>query len=595
MTKTLSSSPPPSESLPPPTRVRYLVVLLATLAAVLLYLDRICLSFTERYITEDLGLSSDQAGLLLSAFFWAYAVGQVPSGWLGDRLGVRWVLALYILSWSAFTGLLGVAHSFLAVLAFRFGCGLAQAGAYPTSASLLSKWVPFSARAQASAVVATGGRVGGFLAPVLTAYLMVAFVPVNEGSLLRPDDLLNAAALCRNLCQADDSPAARLGAAIRARLPASTAALVQRAALADPKEPLAASEQSELVEGLNEVLKQPSLCPAVDPGEYPLSAEARWLAQVPEEQLTAQQIERRNRLLLEAAYPDQVRKVYGKGWRPVMLVYGLAGVVAALVFWLGVRDRPGLHPACNQGEVRLIESGQHPGSGLTPTRSASEGPPLPRVSDSGKSRSLPLLSLLRSGSLWLSSISQFATNLGWVFLITWFPRYLAEVHRVPVLERGWMASLPLLLGMAGMLAGGWVTDRLTRRVGLRWGRALPMGLTRFAGAAAFAACVLLHSPWSVTAALCVVAITTDLGVPAVWAFMQDVGGRHVGSVLGWGNMWGNVGAAVSPVLLNLAIDAKRWDVCFLGCAVAFLVAGIAALGIDATRPIVPVEGEGEGK
>src|SRR5262245_52866320 len=186
MTKPLSDPLPPSESLPPPTRVRYLVVFLATLAAVLLYLDRICLSFTERYITEDLGLSSNQAGWLLSAFFWAYAVGQVPSGWLGDRLGVRWILALYILGWSLFTGLMGVAHSFLAVLAFRFGCGLAQAGASPTSASLLSKWVPFSARALASSVVATGGRVGGFLAPVLTAYLLVAFVPVNEGSSLRP-------------------------------------------------------------------------------------------------------------------------------------------------------------------------------------------------------------------------------------------------------------------------------------------------------------------------------------------------------------------------------------------------------------------------
>src|SRR5262249_8170015 len=149
-------------------------------------------------------------------------------------------------------------------------------------------------------------------------------------------------------------------------------------------------------------------------------------------------------------------------------------VVVALVFWLGVRDRPELHPACNQREVALIEGGQLPGSG--------------KIQPVGGG--LPLVFLLRSRSLLLSSISQFATNLGWVFLITWLPRYLAEVHRVPVQERGWMASLPLLLGMAGMLAGGWLTDRLTREVGLRWGRALPMGLTRFAGAAAFAACLL---------------------------------------------------------------------------------------------------------
>jgi MFS family permease len=197
--------------------------------------------------------------------------------------------------------------------------------------------------------------------------------------------------------------------------------------------------------------------------------------------------------------------------------------------------------------------------------------------------------MLRSRGLWLSSLNQFGTNLGWGFLITWFPRYLVEAHAVPSLERGWLASMPILVGMAGMLAGGWATDRLTRRIGLRWGRALPMALTRFLGAAAFVACLLMESPGSVTAALCVVAVSTDLGVPAVWAFMQDVGGRHVGAVLGWGNMWGNLGAAVSPVLLNAVIGPGRWDACFLACAAAFLVSGVAALGIDARVPIVEHE------
>ena len=88
------------------------------------------------------------------------------------------------------------------------------------------------------------------------------------------------------------------------------------------------------------------------------------------------------------------------------------------------------------------------------------------------------------------------------------------------------------------------------------------------------------------AALCVVAVATDLGTASVWAFKQDVGGRHVGSVLGWGNMWGNLGAAVSPVALNWIIGPGRWEACFLACAAAFLVAGVAALGVDATVPIV---------
>src|ERR1700752_3375877 len=92
-----------------PTHVTYVVVLVTMLAAVLLYLDRFCLSFAETFIAEDLGLSRTQIGWLLSAFFWSYAVFQVPSGWLTDRLGGRLTLTLYVLAWSLFTGWTGLA------------------------------------------------------------------------------------------------------------------------------------------------------------------------------------------------------------------------------------------------------------------------------------------------------------------------------------------------------------------------------------------------------------------------------------------------------------------------------------------------------
>jgi MFS family permease len=153
-----------------------------------------------------------------------------------------------------------------------------------------------------------------------------------------------------------------------------------------------------------------------------------------------------------------------------------------------------------------------------------------------------------------------------------------------------MASIPILCGMGGMLGGGWVTDWLTRRLGLRWGRGVPMSATRFVAAAAFLACLVLDSPWAVTAALSVVAVAADLGTPAVWAVMQDIGGRHVGSVLGWGNMWGNVGAALSPIVLNRIIESS-WDEMFLACAAAFLVSGVAALGVDATVPVAPPDAD----
>src|SRR5438874_13507414 len=93
-----------------PSRIRYFVLALTTMVATLLYLDRICLSFAERYVKEDLGITNDQMGVVLSSFFWAYALGQLPAGWLADRFGARLMLALYVAVWSAFTGLLGFAY-----------------------------------------------------------------------------------------------------------------------------------------------------------------------------------------------------------------------------------------------------------------------------------------------------------------------------------------------------------------------------------------------------------------------------------------------------------------------------------------------------
>jgi hypothetical protein len=89
------------------TRIRYLIVAAATLMSFLLYLDRFCVSFAIDYIRQDLGMTQGQAKWFLSAFFWSYALGQVPAGWLSDRFGARIMLVIYILTWSFFTGLIG--------------------------------------------------------------------------------------------------------------------------------------------------------------------------------------------------------------------------------------------------------------------------------------------------------------------------------------------------------------------------------------------------------------------------------------------------------------------------------------------------------
>ena len=85
--------------------------------------------------------------------------------------------------------------------------------------------------------------------------------------------------------------------------------------------------------------------------------------------------------------------------------------------------------------------------------------------------------------------------------------------------------------------------------------------------------------------LAVSAFLIDFACPSIWAFNQDVGGRYVSAAAGWGNMWGNFGAALSPVLLAAVSRSFGWPAIFLACAAAFLLACGCGLLLNANRPL----------
>src|ERR1700710_127213 len=75
-----------------PTTVRYWVVVFAVILAIITYIDRVALSQAAPQISRDLGLSKTQMGWVFSAFITAYALFEIPSGYMGDRLGPRTIL-----------------------------------------------------------------------------------------------------------------------------------------------------------------------------------------------------------------------------------------------------------------------------------------------------------------------------------------------------------------------------------------------------------------------------------------------------------------------------------------------------------------------
>lgn len=159
-----------------PTSVRHQILATATLVAFLMYLDRICLAEIVKSASfqRSIPLSREETDFIKSSFFWAYALAQVPAGMLSDRFGARMLISLYIAVWSVFTLATGFASGFLTLMLVRFGCGLAEAGYYPASSGLMTRWAHVENRGMASSVIAWGGRVGGALAPALTSILIVA-------------------------------------------------------------------------------------------------------------------------------------------------------------------------------------------------------------------------------------------------------------------------------------------------------------------------------------------------------------------------------------------------------------------------------------
>lgn len=167
-----------------PTHARYRVLAWLCSLSMITYIDRVCIMQVQGDMQHDLGLSKQQFSWVFSAFALAYAAFEVPSGWLGDRLGPRKVLTRIILCWLMFTALTGcvprwdagiyvpwtsisLSGSLLLLLLVRFLFGAGEAGAYPNIAKASRNWIPFHERGRSQGLIWTFGRWGGALAPVL--------------------------------------------------------------------------------------------------------------------------------------------------------------------------------------------------------------------------------------------------------------------------------------------------------------------------------------------------------------------------------------------------------------------------------------------
>jgi ACS family D-galactonate transporter-like MFS transporter len=158
----------------PMTRVRWAIVWMCFLGTSINYLDRANVSIAMPKIVEEFHISHTLEGLALGAFFWTYALFQLPAGHLIDRFGARIMYTFAVVWWSVFTALTAVANSFGSLFGYRLGLGVGESAAYPANAKVVSVWFPRRERALATSIYDSGARFGSAAALPLVAFLVTA-------------------------------------------------------------------------------------------------------------------------------------------------------------------------------------------------------------------------------------------------------------------------------------------------------------------------------------------------------------------------------------------------------------------------------------
>jgi MFS family permease len=158
-----------------PSRARHVMLAFALAAMAVAYLDRVCISTAAPAIKADLALSDAQMGYVFSAFTLAYALFEVPSGWLADRFGSRWMLTRIVLWWSAMTAATGAATGFGSLVLLRWLFGMGEAGVLPSLTRAFGRWLPARERGRAFGLTIMAAALGGALTQPLVVALLERF------------------------------------------------------------------------------------------------------------------------------------------------------------------------------------------------------------------------------------------------------------------------------------------------------------------------------------------------------------------------------------------------------------------------------------
>ncbi|WP_333610016.1 MFS transporter [Pantoea piersonii] len=175
MEKTTSSRNLPllKNGAPVVSRLRWGIILILLMAAIINYLDRANLSIANTTIAKEFGFSQTEMGLLLSAFLWPYALANLPAGWLVDRFGPKKMFSYGVGLWSTFTVLAGFVNGYSMFYALRVLLGISESPFFTSGIKITHRWFSDKERALPTSIINTGSQIANAVAPPILTILLL--------------------------------------------------------------------------------------------------------------------------------------------------------------------------------------------------------------------------------------------------------------------------------------------------------------------------------------------------------------------------------------------------------------------------------------
>jgi MFS family permease len=251
------------------------------------------------------------------------------------------------------------------------------------------------------------------------------------------------------------------------------------------------------------------------------------------------------------------------GWRASFYVFGFLGVIWGVFWYVSHRDYPSEKPGVSKQELEEIGA---------PKR--------------GDRHTLPWGQALRSGNLWVIMLMYFAYCYGAYWYFSWLPTYLVKGRGFT--ETGLLLSaLPFVLGAIANGVGGFTSDAMVKRLGLKWGRR-SVAIIGLGVAAIFTvATILTTNKFLALIFLAIGFAGQDFFLPTAWAVCLDIGKKYAGAVTGTMNMAGQFGSFISSVAFGYITRATgSYDAGLIPLAALLGVAAVLWLRIDPSEQLV---------